>query len=442
MGDVPGGSERTGAPRERADSGRSPLLAVEGLEKHYPITEGFLRRRVGEVHAVDGISFGVDPGEALGLIGESGCGKSTAAATILRFEDPTGGTVRFDGADVTALSGGGLDRFRRRTAMVFQDPDASLDPRMTVGESAAEPLAVNGLAGRDRRREVVVDLFERVGLAAGTFDRYPHELSGGQKQRVGLARALALNPEFVVLDEPVSALDVSVQAEILTLLDDLRREFDLSLLLISHDVSVVREVCDRVAVMYAGELVERGETEAVLRTPQHPYTKALAAAVPTPDPRADQSRTPLSGDVPDPADPPSGCRFHPRCPSVIPPAETDLTSGEYRAILDLREALAASEVDPDGLRDLAAAERDVEPSAVSEVALRETLRVEYGVPDEFGDESVEGEVTTAVEEAMEGEMDAARDRLATAFSSICEREHPDFRPTDAGQPAACHLYEK
>ncbi|MFC6795672.1 oligopeptide/dipeptide ABC transporter ATP-binding protein [Halobaculum halobium] len=311
-----------------------PLVVVDDLEKHYPVRSGVLRRRTGAVRAVDGVSFEIGRGEALGLIGESGSGKSTLAETLLHLTEPTGGTVRFDGAPV-GDEAGGFDDLRRRTAMVFQDPASSLDPQLTVGESAAEPLRVRGVARR-RRRERVATLFERVGLTAAHRDRYPHELSGGQKRRVGIARALALDPAFVVLDEPTAALDVSVQAELLDLLAELREAFDLSLLFVSHDVSVVRRACDRVAVMYAGELVETGATRSVLDDPAHPYTRALAAAVPTPDPRAERPRHSLSGAMPDPADPPDGCRFHTRCPEVIPPEDSGLTSAEYGAVIDLR----------------------------------------------------------------------------------------------------------
>ncbi|WP_435063042.1 ABC transporter ATP-binding protein [Halobaculum sp. EA56] len=439
-----GADARRDADRERDPDGGAdnPLVAAEGLEKHYPITEGLFAGRVGAVRAVDGVDLAVRRGEAVGLIGESGCGKSTAAACLLGLEEPTGGTVRFDGDPVAGRSGEALARFRRRTATVFQDPNGSLDPRMTAGESAAEPLAVHGVDDRRRRRAIVGDLFERVGLDAGTLDRYPHELSGGQKQRVGIARALSTDPEFVVLDEPVSGLDVSVQAEILALLSELREAFDLSLLFISHDVSVVREVCDRVAVMYAGEVVERGATGAVLSDPHHPYTEALVAAVPTPDPHAGRARSPLSGDVPDPAELPDGCRFHPRCPSVIPPAETDLTSDEYRAVLDLRRALAAGEADPDGLRELAAAGRDASPDDLDGAALAGALREEYGLAEPLGDESAEATLAAAVETAVAGRTGAAAEALRDAFSSVCERERPERYPTGAGRTAACHLHRE
>ncbi|WP_348612481.1 ABC transporter ATP-binding protein [Halobaculum rarum] len=410
------------------DADREPLVVVDGLEKHYPVRSGLLRRRTGAVRAVDGVSFEIGRGEALGLIGESGSGKSTVAETLLHLEEPTGGTVRFDGAPV-GDGAGGVDDLRRRTAMVFQDPSSSLDPRMTVGESAAEPLRVRGVARR-RRRERVTTLFERVGLTADHRDRYPHELSGGQKRRVGIARALALDPAFVVLDEPTAALDVSVQAEILDLLADLRDEFDLSMLFISHDVSVVRRACDRVAVMYAGEVVETGPTGAVLNDPAHPYSRALAAAVPTPDPRADRPRHSLSGAVPDPADPPEGCRFHTRCPEVIPPDDGDLTSAEYGAVIDLRVDLAGGEVDLDRLRARADGD-DVD-------SLARALRAEYDLPDLDGDAG--RALSAAVDDAVAGDDAAAVRRIRESFGSPCVRENPERGEGD--HDSACHLPTK
>ncbi|QZP37140.1 oligopeptide/dipeptide ABC transporter ATP-binding protein [Halobaculum magnesiiphilum] len=404
---------------------REPLVVVDGLEKHYPVRSGVLRRRTGSVRAVDGVSFEIGRGEALGLIGESGSGKSTVAETLLHLQEPTGGTVRFDGTPV-GDGGDGVEELRRRTAMVFQDPSSSLDPRLTAGESAAEPLRVRGVARR-RRRERVATLFERVGLSADHRDRYPHELSGGQKRRVGIARALALDPAFVVLDEPTAALDVSVQAEILDLLGELREAFDLSLLFISHDVSVVRRACDRVAVMYAGELVEAGPTAAVLDDPAHPYTRALAAAVPTPDPRAGRPEGSLSGAVPDPADPPDSCRFHTRCPEVIPPDGSGLTSAEYGAVIDLRVDLAAGDVDLDHLGERA--------DGTDPDSLARALRAEYDLPDPDGDAG--RALAAAVDDAVAGDDAAAADRIREAFGSPCVRDHPELE--DGEHVSACHL---
>ncbi len=300
-------------------SDEQPLLAVEGLKKYYYEQDTLFDRLLGRdpvsVNAVDGVSFEIYPGETLGLVGESGCGKSTTGETVLRLREATDGTVRFDGTDLSEMSSDELTEFRRRAQVVFQDPFSSLDPRMTAGEIIAEPLQVHDIADGTRRRERAVELLERVGLTADQIDRYPNEFSGGQRQRIGVARALALEPEFIVLDEPVSALDVSVQAQVLNLLDDLQEEFDLTYLFIAHDLSVVRHISDRVAVMYLGEIVETGPVRDIFENPAHPYTQALLESVPRVG-TGEQGRQvdALKGDVPSPRDPPDGCRFHTRCP--------------------------------------------------------------------------------------------------------------------------------
>ena len=292
-----------------------PVIEVDELEKHYPITKGVLRRQVGTVRAVDGISFDIERGETVGLVGESGCGKSTAATSILQLEKPTGGDVRFDGESLLGKTDQELKQFRRNAQIVFQDPESTFDPRMSVGESIAEPLRIHGVSNRKKRRAVAMNLLDRVGMERSDIDRYPHEFSGGQRQRVGIARALALDPEFIVLDEPVSALDVSVQAQILNLLGDLQAEFDLTYLFIAHDLSVVRHISDRVAVMYLGEIAEIGPVEAIFERPSHPYTEALLESVPRANTaERDRDVEALAGDVPSPRDPPAGCRFHTRCP--------------------------------------------------------------------------------------------------------------------------------
>ncbi|WP_276302320.1 ABC transporter ATP-binding protein [Halorussus lipolyticus] len=403
------------------------LLSVRDLQKHYPITEGPLRRETGRVRAVDGVSFEIARGETLGLVGESGCGKSTVATTLMGLEEPTDGRVSFDGVTVDERDSADSREFRRRAGMVFQDPTSSFDPRMTIGESVAEPLSIHGLDDGARRREIVADLLERVGLSADDADRYPHQFSGGQKQRAALARALVLNPDLLVADEPVSALDVSVQAGILSLLDDLQREFGLAILLISHDMSVVREICDRVAVMYLGEIVEEGPTGDVLADPQHPYTRALVSSVPAPDPGQRAGEVLLSGDVPSPSDPPSGCRFHTRCPEIIQPEDYDFDQANWRAVMDLRVALEDGKFDPE---------------TPDGEALAGGVRERFGIPDELGDEEAEEVVSSAIDSLASGDPESARNLLAREFETVCERERPELRETETGHPSACHLHEK
>ncbi|MGF1554502.1 MAG: ABC transporter ATP-binding protein [Paracoccaceae bacterium] len=292
----------------------APLLEVEGLTRHFPVGEGLLPwRPKGRVRAVEDVSFALARGETLALVGESGCGKSTTARLAIRLLDPTAGRVRFDGEDVTALGGGRLRALRRRMQIVFQDPFASLNPRMTVGQILAEPLALHGLAGGAALDARVRALLETVGLSGAHAGRYPHEFSGGQRQRIGVARAVSTNPELVVCDEPVSALDVSIQAQVVNLLQDLQAAYGLSYLFIAHDLAVVRHIADRVAVMYLGRLVEVAPKARLYADPRHPYTRGLLAAVPRPEPGR-RRRAVLAGDVPSPAAPPPGCAFHPRCP--------------------------------------------------------------------------------------------------------------------------------
>jgi oligopeptide transport system ATP-binding protein len=318
----------------------APLLEVSDLVKHFPIKSGVVfDRQVGAVQAVDGVSFSVRAGETLGLVGESGCGKSTLCRTLLRLIEPTSGSIRFEGTELTELGRGEMRPLRRQMQMIFQDPYASLNPRKRVGQIVGDPLRLHGVAsGADLKRRVQA-LLDRVGLSAEHYTRYPHEFSGGQRQRIGVARALALEPKLIIADEPVSALDVSIQAQIINLLDDLQDEFGLTYLFVAHDLGVVRHVSDRIAVMYLGQIVEIGPADQVCSNPIHPYTLSLLSAVPIPDPRLNAAREPLvlEGDVPSPANPPAACRFHTRCPyateicSEVEPQLVDHGRGHWAA---------------------------------------------------------------------------------------------------------------
>lgn len=292
----------------------TPVLQVEDLKKHYPVKSGFLRRTTGTVFAVDGVSFSIAPGETLGLVGESGCGKSTVARTVMRLVEPTSGKILVEGADIAGLSKSELRPFRREMQMVFQDPFSSLNPRMTAGDIVREPLLVHNVANGREADDRVAALFAQVGLRPAQMGNFPHQFSGGQRQRISIARALALNPRLIVADEPVSALDVSIQAQVINLLMDLQRDQGLAYLFIAHDLAVVEHISHKVAVMYLGRIVEYADKTSLYRNPQHPYTEALLSAVPVPDPKLKRRKRLLEGDVPSPMRPPLGCAFHTRCP--------------------------------------------------------------------------------------------------------------------------------
>jgi len=425
-----------------------PILSVRGLKKHYPIRKGLLSRQVGAAKAVDGISFDIHRGETVGLVGESGCGKSTAATSIVRLEDPTDGEVIFNGGgrggatrnsdgthpnDVARFDGTELKALRRDMQMVFQDPASSFDPRMTVGSSVAELLQVHGMNDKARRRAIVEDLLERVGLSAEDYDRYPHEFSGGQKQRIALARALVLNPELIVADEPVSALDVSIQAEILSLFEDLQEEFGLSMLFISHDMSVIRRICDRVAVMYLGEIVEVGETEELFSNPQHPYTEALLSSIPTPDPRSRGGGIELTGSVPDPVDPPSGCRFHTRCHRVVQPEGIDLEQSTWQALITLRYRAAAGEIDVETIRE----NLPDQAGGTPDEAVTRQIRTDFDLPERLSDSSAEETLDEALGLLVDGDSEAAAAVMNEQFVTPCEQTTPEYTDHGEGHQSAC-----
>ncbi|MEF8826111.1 MAG: oligopeptide/dipeptide ABC transporter ATP-binding protein [Halapricum sp.] len=407
-------------------SEREPLLTVDDLAVHYPITKGLLRREVGRVRAVDGVSFTLERGETLGLVGESGCGKTTLAHAVLDLETPTGGEVRFDGDPISDRTGADRREFRRRAQLIVQDPNEAFNPRMTVGEAVAEPLAIHGMDDAERRREIVRDLLERVGLHASDAEQYPHEFSGGEKQRLAIARALVLDPDLLVADEPTSALDGRVQADILELLAAIRREFAVSILFVSHDLDVVRRFCDRVAVMYLGEIVEQGPIATVFESPAHPYTRVLRGSVPSLEPGDDNFVQPLTDSVPDPADPPDGCRFHTRCPELIAPADVDLPPEQFRAVAAFRFTLATGEL-PDGI-------------AVTDAPEPETIRQEFGLPAQLADETVDSGVDTAIDALSRGDRDVALDRMRESLPTVCEREQPGESTVD-GRMVRCHRYD-
>jgi oligopeptide/dipeptide ABC transporter ATP-binding protein len=303
-----------GVKETRNENGKWDLVQVNNLVKYFPVRGGLLQRVVAWVQAVDNVSFTVREGETVGLVGESGCGKTTVGRTILRLIEPTKGNVTFNGVDVVKLRGKELKEMRRNMQIIFQDPYASLDPRMPIGDSVAEGLKIHNVGTHKERYETVIEMLRKVGLEDYHSRRYPHEFSGGQRQRIGIARALALRPKFIVADEPVSALDVSIQSQVLNILKELQREFGLTYLFIAHNLSVVEHISDRVAVMYLGKMVEFADREELFNNPLHPYTQALMSAIPIPDPKLKRERIILQGDVPSPLNPPKGCRFHPRCP--------------------------------------------------------------------------------------------------------------------------------
>ena len=411
---------------DRVD-GREPLLEVTDLQKHFPVhsglfasvrfdrdSDGFpVRFDESSVKAVDGVSFSIEPGETLGVVGESGCGKSTLARTIVGLEEPTAGEVRFDGERTDEIE---ESEFRKRTQMVFQDPQSSLNGRRKIGHIIEDPLEGAGWE-KSRRQERSLELLEQVGLKREYYNRYPHEFSGGQRQRINLARSLSINPDLVIADEPVSGLDVSVQAQILNLMDDLQEEYGLTYLLISHDLSVVRYIADRVAVMYLGEFVELSPTEELFTDQHHPYTSSLLRSVPNPDPDQPGVQSVLGGTVPSASDPPRGCRFHTRCPDFILPDgfSRDGYEAYDQLLADVRERTIDADAD--------------EPNAVVDAYFGDS----DGIPS-----AARVDAERAAERALEGEWATARETLE-AHESICQSAAPALESTAPDRVAACHL---
>ena len=368
-----------------ATAGERPLVEIRGLVKHFPIRDGILQRTVGHVQAVDGVDLEIRRGETLGLVGESGCGKTTVGRLLLRLIEPTAGTILYDGTDITALKGSALKPFRRRLQIIFQDPYSSLDPRAPISDSIGEGLRIHGLGTPTERRAKVRRMMDLVGLQPYHAKRYPHEFSGGQRQRIGIARALVLEPDVVVCDEPVSALDVSIQAQVLNLLKQLQGELGLTYLFIAHNMGVVEHISDRVAVMYLGRIAEMARRETLFRQRAHPYTSALMSAIPVPDPTQRRSRVILKGDVPSPVNPPTGCRFHPRCPLRAELGSPAICADQIPPLIQLGEghACACHFRTPDGTPPPVAVATEAgqpEPSAIA-VALPDVARPDVAPPE-------------------------------------------------------------
>ena len=419
------------APAEAATP-VDPLIELRGLTKYFVENESFLNRFVPgrqsqTVHAVDGVDMAIERGETRGLVGESGCGKSTLARLIVRLLDPTEGSIVIDGTDIANISGRGLREFRKKVQIIFQDPFSSLNPRYTVRRTLTEPMGIHGIGdSKADRNERAVDLIEQVGLDEDHLDRYPHEFSGGQRQRIGIARALSVDPEILVADEPTSALDVSIQADILNMVKRIQAEHDLTILFISHDLSVVRAISDTISVMYLGEIVETAAAEALFASPKHPYSEMLLSSIPSPDPKNRTEFERIEGEVPDPIDPPAGCRFHPRCPAVIQPDDLGLDHEVWRRVFRFK--------------------KDIENEKV--IIENVQARIEASSPDgfiaeRFGEGLTDGParvLRSALEDLLDDDPEAAVRGMDEVFASTCERRNPATRSVD-GHAVDCHLYE-
>ncbi|MET7445931.1 ABC transporter ATP-binding protein [Streptomyces sp. NPDC053707] len=413
--------------------GSEPLLKVDNLVKHFPITKGVLKRKVGAVQAVDGLTFDVRPGETLGVVGESGCGKSTMGRLVTRLLEPTGGTVEFQGRDITHMSAGKLRPMRRDIQMIFQDPYGSLNPRHTVGGIVGTPFRLQGVKPEGGVKAEVQRLLELVGLNPEHYNRYPHEFSGGQRQRIGIARALALKPKLVVADEPVSALDVSIQAQVVNLLDDLQDELGLTYMIIAHDLSVIRHVSDRIAVMYLGKIVELADRTSLYEAPMHPYTKALMSAVPVPDPRrrgAKSDRILLKGDVPSPISPPSGCRFHTRCWKA-----TQVCKTTEPPLLQLKTGHQVACHHPENGEDQAPGDA---PLVADVITVKSAAPAEPAVAEPVAEEAPEPAAEPETPAEPEASEETAEPKASTEPEAAAEPETPaePEASEEASEPAA------
>ncbi len=415
-----------------------PILEVNDLKKHYIDSTGIVNRirsaKPDRVHAVDGVSFTVSRGDTVGIVGESGCGKSTLAETLVGLKKPTSGNATLFENDIHEWVDQNRKRFARNVQFVFQDPSSSLDPKMTIRELIREPLEVHNVGTKDHQNGLVEDTITKVGLSVDQLDRYPSEMSGGQRQRVGIARAIVLEPQLLVLDEPTSALDVSVQAQILNLLNEIQEDLDLTTLIISHDISVIRYLCNKVLVMYLGKVAEMGTTENIFNNPSHPYTKTLLESVPKVG-ETDAKYDEVNPNIPSPRNPPDGCRFHTRCPVVIPPDDFEFEQNEWRAIFDYKLDLRSSKLTYKKIASMA----DQQGIEKNKANMMELVRDKYDFEETLSDSAAQKILTESLTHLIEGETDSAYNTIAEVFQSPCEQKAPSSSAVADDHEAFCHL---